>query len=174
MNPTVLPTDALSSFPPAISSIPSGGGEEPVPFPVPEYRPWEPPSSWPNLRDLVSNDTEDYAHKIYVLWDTNQSNSISNIFNLFYTTEKVVSEDGDVYTENAHHVWSNYGTGNRYRWTAHYSSSPWTKISMGRLTTISDKTAKWIVANTPFSSSAANCCLFTSQYLLESVEFPYI
>lgn len=173
-NPSIPPTDALSSFPPAISSIQSGGGGELPPFPVPERVEWEPLSSWPDIKSLLSNDQEDYPYKIYVLWDTDQASILSNTNTLFTTTNKTVTQDGDVYTENDHHFWRDYGTGPRYRWTAHYSSNPWTKVGMTRVGTISYNTAVWIVSNTGFSSSTANAFLLDSQYRLECVDFPEI
>ena len=60
-NPATAPTDVMSQWPTAIASIPSGGGGGE----------WQPPSDWPNIRDVLDNDTDTtYQHKMICLVDT--------------------------------------------------------------------------------------------------------
>lgn len=56
-NPVTAPTDALSQWPTAIASIPTGGGE------------WWRNPDWPDIRTIAANDVNaDYQYKVIILY----------------------------------------------------------------------------------------------------------
>lgn len=56
-SPVIAPTDALSQWPTAIASIPTGGGE------------WWLDPDWPDIRTVAANDVNaDYQYKIIILY----------------------------------------------------------------------------------------------------------
>lgn len=67
-NPSVAPTTALSSFPAAIASIPTGGGG------------WNPPSEWPDIHAVIqqypTGGSESYNKVIAVLFDLTVSRTV--------------------------------------------------------------------------------------------------
>lgn len=157
--------DTLAEFPAAIASIPSGGGDE-----------WTPPSDWPNLRDLMAADTEEYEYKMYMLFDTAIYPLVPFIMNIVGGAAKAVTSDGSTYMANATHTWDASDTYGRYRWIAWYSNTEFTKIAAGRTYSTSSYAILWIVGNKAFVGNDSNRPNFKTEYMwyLRCIEVPSI
>ena len=113
-SPTVAPTNALSSFPASIASIPSGGG-------------WEKPSDWPDLHELL---------KAYPSPDPSQVNTIAVLLDLRgVTTVKIdgggyraqsfrYSDDPQVVHTDARAYIHTFSGSPSLGWCIAYSSNP--------------------------------------------------
>lgn len=157
--------DTLAEFPAAIASIPSGGGDE-----------WTPPSEWPNLREIIAADTEEYEYKIYMLFDTAVYPSVPNVMNIVRGAAKAVTSDGTIYTANANHTWDASDTYGRYRWIAWYSATGFTQIQYNHPSGNSGYDVLWIVGNKAFVGNDTWRFNYKGEHQrhLESVEMPSI
>lgn len=149
--------DTLAEFPASIASIPSGGGGG-----------WQPPSDWPNIRTLLANDTENYPHKIYCLFDALRSKTVPNIFNFLNGTTKAVTSDGSTYTSNASHTWSSEAQTARWCWIAWYSSSGFTQIGQANFACL-----LWLVGSVGSPVPAVSRS-FAENVLLREVDLPLV
>lgn len=152
-NPSVAPTDALSSFPAAIASIPTGGGGG-------ASTPWPSSLGWPDIKALLNADTEDYAHKAYFLFDALAFPSViqlcvSHDLALVRPCEKAVTSDGQTYTPSSPdhtHVWDTSRLiGGRYGWVALYSSTKFKSLNVIQSYSSSSNSIPrvlWVVGNT--------------------------
>lgn len=158
--------NTLAGFPAAIESIPSGGGGS-------EF---VPPTEMPNIRQLLSNDEENYTHKIYVLFDALAGPSVSNVVSRNAGAEKVVTSDGATYTANATHTWDRSKLINgRYAWAAYYSSTGFTECNWTRSYYQPDITVLWIAGNTALVSSSGPYALVLGyQWAVQAIEFPSV
>lgn len=173
-SPTVAPTDALSSFPAAIESIPSGGGSSASPVAA-MY-------GWPDIKAMLEADTEDFAHKAYVLFDGLACPTVPDIVNggdraPFKGAAKAVTSDGATYTAQSTHTWdrSKLASG-RYGWIAYYSSTGFTSMSLGVNYSNPITMPLWAVGNTPLNISSAYGMDFgfSYSYTLVAIDFPRI
>jgi len=172
-NPTVAPTNALSSFPASIASI-SGGSSSASPVAA-MY-------GWPDIKALLAADTEDYAHKAYVLFDGAVCPTVPKIMNtsdysIFTGVAKAVTSDGSVYTSNAAHTWdATKLISGRYGWIAYYSSTGFTSLDIQVSTSAIATMPLWVVGNTALAISSAYENNYTAQnaYGLVAIDFPSI
>lgn len=157
-NPIIAPTNALAQWPTSIASIP-------------DKDEWQPPSDWPNIAELLNNDTENYINKIYILWDARKCATLPNIMNICLGADKVITSDGSTYTSQSSHIWSSNST---FVWTAHYSNSSFTYIDYGSSYQYTAKVALWLVANTEFSSSRSSAWSGAYAYDICAIDIPVV
>lgn len=118
-NPSVAPTDALSSFPASIASIPSGGSGGGA---------WSKPDDWPDIRAILEADTHQYTNKLIALIDANASKATI----AFAGGSYYVLSDG-YEASGGSHDWDTTkdiagSDGRRYRWGIVMSDSALTQI----------------------------------------------
>ena len=153
--------DTLAEFPAAIASIPSGGGDE-----------WTPPSEWPNLREIMAADTEEYEYKMYGLFDTYFYRTVNT--GAVYGFAKAVTSDGATYTGRINHTWSQDSTYGRFRWIAWYSAVGFSRANFSKSNT--GTPLIWVVSNKAFVGSGNSYPHFRIEYdyWVQSIEIPSI
>ena len=145
-NPSTAPTNALSSFPAAIASIQTGSNASPI---AQLY-------GWPDIKALLDADTEDFAHKAYVLFDASVYPTVSYIcamseYTILGDAEKAITSDGATYTTASMHTWDTTKLiDGRYGWIAFYSSQKFKRMSVGngRSYNANRPMVLWIAGNT--------------------------
>lgn len=151
-NPSVAPTDALSSFPASIASI-SGGGSSASPVAA-MY-------GWPDIKALLAADTEDFAHKAYVLFDASAYPTVPYIcqmhdLQVIGDCAKAITSDGATYTSASTHTWDTTKLiDGRYGWIAFYSNNKFSRMFLTQSYSPSSASMPrvlWVVGNTGVAS----------------------
>lgn len=118
-NPSVAPTNALSSFPASIASIPSGGSGDGA---------WSKPDDWPDIRAILEADPHQHTNKLIALIDANSSkDTIALAGGSYYVLSDGYEASG------GNHDWDTTkdiagSDGRRYRWGIVMSDSALTQI----------------------------------------------
>ena len=160
---------------PIINSIIIGSGGEPAPTPV---TPWAPNPLWPDLKQIIDDDTEDYVGKVAILLTdrTPQSSIVLSSLRL----QAIKTSDGSFYTENGTHTWDKLqdiddGTMIKKRWVILYYD---TQSSLSVISSIFELGEPvWIVIGSqdplvPFTwNYNSNFSYSTSNFSLESIQY---
>ena len=144
-------TGGLTNAAAAIAAIPSGGG-------------WEPPSYWPDLREVVKNNSHGYAHVAAFLFDRRYTGDTFTI----PSDTVLATSDGAFYTSTAIHYWdATKDIGGKYGWIVVLSDSTIIIKSIGK-TYYNTRSLLWIYAP-ECDIETHGVALFNNAYCLVSV-----